>query len=79
MRGQVRSRIELTSCFSLPLHCDYELAKQYSDITIECGDDIYYAHRLVICTQSSFFANACKPVFKVNRNKVRYYIVADDL
>lgn len=44
----------------------YEESKSYSDVTIICGNDTYYAHRLVIFPQSPFFRNACKPTFKVS-------------
>jgi hypothetical protein len=54
----------------MPLFFDYKHAKQYSDITIECGKDVYYGHRLVICSQSDFFANACKPGFRVGDFKI---------
>lgn len=35
---------------------------QYSDLRIRCNDGtIIHAHKAVVCMQSRFFANACKP------------------
>jgi len=36
----------------------------YADIIIRCGSDTYYAHKLVVCSQSDFFRNAFKGGFK---------------
>ncbi|KAK7536880.1 uncharacterized protein J3D65DRAFT_602934 [Phyllosticta citribraziliensis] len=36
-------------------------AKLYSDLTIRCQDKEFYVHKMVLCCQSEFFANACKP------------------
>ncbi|KAH7366587.1 hypothetical protein BKA66DRAFT_193310 [Pyrenochaeta sp. MPI-SDFR-AT-0127] len=38
---------------------------EYSDLTITCGDDTYHVHKLLVCSQSSFFKKAEKfPVGK---------------
>ncbi|KAF2433593.1 POZ domain-containing protein [Tothia fuscella] len=37
---------------------------QYSDLTIKCGDKNFQGHKVVVCSQSEFFNNACKGGFK---------------
>ncbi|KAH7139567.1 hypothetical protein B0J11DRAFT_589460 [Dendryphion nanum] len=32
----------------------------YSDLTITCGQDIYKAHKVIICSRTAFFANAIR-------------------
>ncbi|KAK8155385.1 hypothetical protein BKA80DRAFT_283457 [Phyllosticta citrichinensis] len=42
-------------------------SKLYTNLTIHCKDHSsgevkeFYIHKLVVCLQSDFFANACKP------------------
>lgn len=39
----------------------------YSDLTLRCGSKDFKVHKAVVCAQSEFFANACKPEgFKVS-------------
>jgi len=39
---------------------------RFSDITVKCGERAWPAHKLVLCTQSDFFARACEGEFKVS-------------
>lgn len=36
-------------------------SNQYSDLTIRCRDREFYVHKVIVCSQCDFFANACKP------------------
>ncbi|KAK4503125.1 hypothetical protein PRZ48_006552 [Zasmidium cellare] len=36
-------------------------SQEYSDLTIKCGSREWQVHKAVVCTQSTFFAKACKP------------------
>ncbi|USP74896.1 glycoside hydrolase family 16 protein [Curvularia clavata] len=33
---------------------------EYSDLTITCGNDVYKTHKMIVCTQSEFFAAALR-------------------
>lgn len=33
----------------------------YSDLTLRCGSKDFWVLKAVVCAQSEFFANACKP------------------
>ncbi|CAN9445098.1 unnamed protein product [Alternaria alternata] len=36
------------------------ISGEYSDLTIQCGDDVYKVHKVVVCTRAGFFARAIK-------------------
>ncbi|KAL1646536.1 hypothetical protein SLS58_003122 [Diplodia intermedia] len=38
----------------------YLASGESSDMKIKCGDHVHNVHRMIVCTQSSFFANALK-------------------
>lgn len=38
---------------------------KYSDLKIRCGNDVHLVHKIIMCTYSDFFANACDRDFKV--------------
>ncbi|KAK5134178.1 hypothetical protein LTR08_006838 [Meristemomyces frigidus] len=38
--------------------------EKYSDLSISCGERAWKVHKLVLCTQSSFFSTACEGEFK---------------
>ncbi|EUC29999.1 hypothetical protein COCCADRAFT_39729 [Bipolaris zeicola 26-R-13] len=33
---------------------------EYSDLTIKCGNDVHKVHKMILCTQSDFFAGAVR-------------------
>lgn len=35
-------------------------SSDYSDFRVLCGSDVYHVHKAVVCSQSEFFAAACK-------------------
>lgn len=35
--------------------------KKYSDLVVKCGELDFHVHKIVVCSQSEFFENACKP------------------
>ncbi|KAK4961879.1 hypothetical protein LTR10_002372 [Elasticomyces elasticus] len=35
------------------------LSEQYSDLTIKCGEKLWWVHQAIVCPQSPFFAEAC--------------------
>ncbi|KAK4245719.1 hypothetical protein C7999DRAFT_33934 [Corynascus novoguineensis] len=37
---------------------------EYSDLVISCRREEYHVHRAIVCTQSEFFAAACRTSFK---------------
>jgi hypothetical protein len=43
---------------------DLLVTGEYSDFTIHFSDEVLHVHKIVLCSQSSFFAKACKN-FKV--------------
>ncbi|KFY28492.1 hypothetical protein V493_02906 [Pseudogymnoascus sp. VKM F-4281 (FW-2241)] len=43
---------------------DYLKTGTFSDLTITCGDKTWNAHRVVVCSKSSFFRAACVGNFK---------------
>ncbi|CEJ62639.1 hypothetical protein PMG11_11134 [Penicillium brasilianum] len=40
------------------------LDPQYSDLTITCGDQVYWVHKSIICPRSAFSAKACHGNFQ---------------
>lgn len=38
---------------------------KYSDLMIHCENKAWKVHRMVMCTHSKFFVNACEGEFKV--------------
>ncbi|KAJ6032137.1 hypothetical protein N7540_002869 [Penicillium herquei] len=38
---------------------DFFLSEEYSDMKIICGDTTFPAHRIAVCTNSTWFKNAC--------------------
>ncbi|OCL06890.1 hypothetical protein AOQ84DRAFT_378197 [Glonium stellatum] len=37
---------------------------EFSDLIVRCRDDEYHVHRIIMCSQSQFFAKACAERFK---------------
>jgi hypothetical protein len=51
---------------------------EYSDLTIQCGDDVYKVHKVVVCTRAGFFARAIKFGGKVTKFFFIYVIKLDN-
>ncbi|KAJ5725553.1 uncharacterized protein N7483_006910 [Penicillium malachiteum] len=43
---------------------DFFLSEEYSDMQIICGDSIFPAHKMAVCTNSAWFKNACRSGFQ---------------
>lgn len=41
-------------------------SEEYSDLLISCRGNEYHVHKAIVCTQSDFFAAACRGSFKVS-------------
>ncbi|GKZ34864.1 hypothetical protein AbraIFM66950_005261 [Aspergillus brasiliensis] len=39
------------------------LSSEWSDLTIRCGDQVFPAHKWILCQQSEYFARACNGSF----------------
>lgn len=37
----------------------------FSDLTVTCKDKVFKVHRIVLCSQSTFFDTACRGLFRV--------------
>ena len=51
------------------------LNPKYSDWKIKCGDQTYSAHRLVVCSNSAYFATICDGGFKVRPTRCLLLLV----
>ncbi|KAF2094455.1 hypothetical protein NA57DRAFT_60499 [Rhizodiscina lignyota] len=51
---------------ALDLSSNFDDAK-YSDLTIRCGEKTFKVHKMILCTQSEFFVNACERGFKESK------------
>ncbi|OOQ85851.1 hypothetical protein PEBR_24099 [Penicillium brasilianum] len=40
------------------------LRARYSDMKLICGDEVFYAHKPIVCPQSDYFGRACSSGFK---------------
>ncbi|OJJ65545.1 hypothetical protein ASPBRDRAFT_532893 [Aspergillus brasiliensis CBS 101740] len=43
---------------------------KYSDLSFKCGDEIFPAHRNILCPQSEYFEIACSGHFKESNGKI---------
>ncbi|KAJ5614114.1 hypothetical protein N7528_007768 [Penicillium herquei] len=50
---------------------DFFLREEYSDMKIICGDRTFPAHRIVVCTNSKWFKNACESGFQDSSGVIR--------
>ncbi|KAJ5738831.1 hypothetical protein N7493_001986 [Penicillium malachiteum] len=50
---------------------DFFLREEYSDMKIICGDKTFHAHRIVVCTNSKWFKNACESGFQDSSGVIR--------
>ena len=48
---------------------DFLKSGEFSDIVIQCGQSTYNLHRMVLCSQSKFFRNACTNGFSETHSK----------
>ncbi|GJP89766.1 BTB/POZ domain protein [Aspergillus niger] len=46
------------------------LNPKYSDLSIKCGDEIFPAHRNILCPQSKYFEIACSSQFKESNGEI---------
>jgi hypothetical protein len=58
--------ITVRMLLSLTISHSFLNAKEFSDLSITCGNDTYDVHKLVVCTRSDFFATAIKFPGKVS-------------
>ncbi|OJD32334.1 btb poz domain protein [Diplodia corticola] len=49
-----------------------------SDMTIKCGDTVHNVHRMIVCVQSSFFANAMKKEHNFEEAQTNVVDLSDD-
>ncbi|KAF7169365.1 hypothetical protein CNMCM5623_002128 [Aspergillus felis] len=47
------------------------LNPKYSDLSIMCGDEVFPAHRNIVCPQSTYFEIACDGRFKEGNGEIR--------
>ncbi|RDH26340.1 BTB/POZ domain protein [Aspergillus welwitschiae] len=46
------------------------LNPKYSDLSISCGDEVFPAHRNILCPQSKYFEVACSSRFKESNGEI---------
>ncbi|KAB2569423.1 hypothetical protein DBV05_g11897 [Lasiodiplodia theobromae] len=51
---------------------------KFSDMKIKCGDTVHNVHRAIMCTQSSFFANALKEEHNFKESQTSTIELHDD-
>ncbi|KAK0614784.1 hypothetical protein DIS24_g11928 [Lasiodiplodia hormozganensis] len=51
---------------------------KFSDMKIKCGDTVHNVHRAIMCTQSSFFANALKEEHNFKESQTSIIELHDD-
>ncbi|KAL1627764.1 hypothetical protein SLS54_002030 [Diplodia seriata] len=56
----------------------YLASGEGSDMKIKCGDDVHNVHRMIVCAQSPFFANALKEEHNFKEAQTRTVELNDD-
>lgn len=46
------------------MHSAFNDASKYPDLTVTCGDRLWYCHKVVLCGRLEWFQTACSGAFK---------------